>query len=125
MGNCMRSSREGKKVDEELAEKGKEESMMMRRKSVRYRVIDEKKAEEKKGVVRIRVVVTQEELKQILNGQLDFSSKDDFLTKIKTASSRGRTRRRRRLSLCEDGSFSTGKMKSDWRPVLETIPEDH
>lgn len=141
----MRSSRahvvvhdddEDKKV-EELAQKAKEQSK--RRKSVRFKVVDndvddeEKKAEEgkkmmiKKGhVVRIRVVVTQEELKQILNGKLDFSSKDELLRKIKSASIRSNNKRR----LYEDGSnFSYGKMTSSsctsWRPVLESIQEDH
>ncbi|TMW93544.1 hypothetical protein EJD97_011515 [Solanum chilense] len=148
MGNCMRISRahvvvhddEEKRV-EELALKAKEQSNVInkRRKSVRFKVVDdeEKKEEEgkemmmKKGhVVRIRVVVTQEELKQILNGKLDFSSKDEFLRKIKSASRNSSNNKRR---LYEDGSnFSYGKISSNsssrstsWRPVLESIQEEH
>ncbi|CAN4103484.1 unnamed protein product [Withania somnifera] len=141
MGNCMRSSRahvvvhhDEEKTVEEMAQKAKEQSI--RRKSVRFRVVDddEKKEEKgkqmmmKKGVVRIRVVVTQEELKQILNGQLDFSSKDEFLRRIKTASRGASTRSNNRRLLRKDESFSIGKMKSSstsWRHVLESIPEDH
>ncbi|KAK4366687.1 hypothetical protein RND71_014567 [Anisodus tanguticus] len=72
-----------------------------RRKSVRFRVVndnDDVEGQEimKKGVVRIRVVVTQEELKQILNGQL---AKDEF--------------------------FEKGCSSTIWRPVLDSIPEDH
>ncbi|WMV39031.1 hypothetical protein MTR67_032416 [Solanum verrucosum] len=149
MGNCMRISRahvvvhddEEKRV-EELAQKAKEQSNdNKRRKSVRFKVVDdeEKKEEEgkemmmKKGhVVRIRVVVTQEELKQILNGKLNFSSKDEFLRKIKSASRSSSNNNKRRLY--EDGSnFSYGKVScsssssrgTSWRPVLESIQEEH
>lgn len=128
---------------EELAQKAKEESTIINksRKSVRFKVVnnddddEEKKEEEgkemmkKKGhVVRIRVVVTQEELKQILNGKLDFSSKEELLRKIKSASRSSISNKR---CLYEDGSnFSYGKMScsssssTSWRPVLESIPED-
>ncbi|KAM3301616.1 hypothetical protein P3S67_016118 [Capsicum chacoense] len=133
----IRIHHDGKKVEaqiEELAQKAKEQSI--RRKSVKFKVVanDEEKKEEKrkemvmkKGVVRIRVVVTQEELKQILNGQMDFSSKDDFLRRIKAASKDRTTKSNIRRRLCEDGLFSNGKMNSitSWRPVLESIPEDH
>lgn len=129
---------------EELAQKAKEESTIINksRKSVRFKVVEndddddeEKKEEEgkemmkKKGhVVRIRVVVTQEELKQILNGKLDFSSKEELLRKIKSASTSSISNKR---CLYEDGSnFSYGKMScssssTSWRPVLESIPEDY
>ncbi|CAN4103483.1 unnamed protein product [Withania somnifera] len=139
MGNCMRSSRahvvvhhDEEKIVEEIAQKVKEKSIT--RKCVRCRVVDDEKREEKdnemimkKGIVRIRVLMTQEELKQILNGQFDFSSKDEFLRRIKTASSGTSTGSNNRRRLYKDGSFFDGKMNSStsWRPVLESIPEDH
>ncbi|CAN4104789.1 unnamed protein product [Withania somnifera] len=147
MGNCMGSSRahvvvhhdEEAQSDEELAQKPKEQSIFnKRRKNIRFSVVDadddekkEGKGKEmmmKKGVVRIKVVVTQEELKQILNGQLDFSSRDEVLRRIKIASRGTSARSNNRRLLCEDGSFSYGKMKgssTSWRPVLDSIPEDH
>ncbi|KAK4369417.1 hypothetical protein RND71_013209 [Anisodus tanguticus] len=114
----------------EEAQEAKEQNIInKRRKSVRFRVVnddddDDEEGKEimKKGVVRIRVVVTQEELKQILNGQLDYSSKDDFLRKIKSEN-RVRRIRRCRKRLLQDGFFEKMSSSTSWKPVLESIPE--
>lgn len=70
----------------------------------------------KNGVVRIRLVVTQEELKQILNYKKnkDSSSVQQLLSEIRL---RGRT------SVLEVESKSDHH--GSWSPALESIPEDH
>ncbi|KAL3509754.1 hypothetical protein ACH5RR_029155 [Cinchona calisaya] len=70
--------------------------------------------ETKKGVVRIRLVLTQNELNQILNGELKHSSSEQLLNLIKSRSKR----------VSPDGSNDADKNKN-WMPALESIPEDH
>ncbi|KAF3967453.1 hypothetical protein CMV_008551 [Castanea mollissima] len=68
------------------------------------------------GVVRIRVVVTQKELKQILdcNEGLKYSSVEQLVNALKL---RGR-------KISEVRTSDEG-INSNWRPALESIPEDH
>lgn len=111
----------------EEAQKAKEQSINKRRKSVRFRVDDDREEGQemmRKGVVRIRLVVTQEELMQILNGQFNYSSADEFLRKIKSES-RGRRIRSSRRRLLHDGFSEKISSSTNWRPTLECIPEDH
>lgn len=77
------------------------------------RIVD---VEPKGEVLRLKVVVTQEELKQILNYKKDFkySSVEQLVTAMKL----------RRRSICEVGTDEDG-INSNWRPALESIPEDH
>ncbi|OIT00938.1 hypothetical protein A4A49_14348 [Nicotiana attenuata] len=135
MGNCMKNSKadilvqDKEKVETpiEEAQKAKEQSINKRRKSVSIRVDDDKEEGQemkRKGVVRIRVVVTQEELKQILNGQFNYSSAHEFLRKIKSES-KGRRIRSRRRRLFQDGFSEKMRSNTSWRPTLECIPEDH
>lgn len=72
--------------------------------------------EDKEGVVRIRVLVTKEELKRILSGS---GLGDDLLSAV----------RLRSMSVVVSGGGS-GDDDGDvggkcWRPALESIPEDH
>nr|XP_016433008.1 PREDICTED: uncharacterized protein LOC107759557 [Nicotiana tabacum] len=135
MGNCMKNSKADilvhaeQKVETpiEEAEKAKEQSINKRRKTVRFRVDEDKEEGQemmKKDVVRIRLVVTQEELKQILNGQFNYSSADEFLRKMKSES-RGRRIRSSRRRLFQDGFSEKMRSSTSWRPTLECIPEDH
>ncbi|XP_041003191.1 uncharacterized protein LOC121248713 [Juglans microcarpa x Juglans regia] len=64
------------------------------------------------GVVRIRVVVTLKELKQILNSEnFQYSSVEELVSAMKLKRSR----------TCK-AKTSDG---DSWRPALESIPEDH
>ncbi|KAM6572663.1 hypothetical protein CsatA_016743 [Cannabis sativa] len=73
----------------------------------------------KSGVVRIRLVVTQQELKQILNykknNDCKVSSLEQLLSEMKLS------RRSKVLEVEEKSSDNNGT----WSPALETIPEDH
>ncbi|PON68729.1 hypothetical protein PanWU01x14_093360 [Parasponia andersonii] len=80
------------------------------------RGLNDPHGDSKSGVVRIRLVVTQEELKQILNYKKNndskFSSVEQLLNEIKLRGS---------------SSVFEVENKSDrgsWSPALETIPED-
>lgn len=93
-------------------------------KKVRFSLRDEDHAsnnggesckETKSGVVRIRLVLTLNELNQILNGELKHSSAEQLLNVIKSRSKRD-TRGRSSSDLDRNG---------DWMPVLESIPEDN
>ncbi|KAA8524631.1 hypothetical protein F0562_011054 [Nyssa sinensis] len=67
----------------------------------------------KSGVVRIRVVVTQRELNQILNNESKYSSVDQLLRAMKSRSTK-----------VSQVRASDGGMNGNWRPALESIPED-
>ncbi|PRQ52789.1 hypothetical protein RchiOBHm_Chr2g0159311 [Rosa chinensis] len=75
--------------------------------------------ESKSGAVRIRLVVTQEELKQLLNYKNDSisnrSSVEQLLSSLKSRSGR-------RVSADQIGKHTT--TDESWRPVLESISED-
>ncbi|KAJ0113007.1 hypothetical protein Patl1_02035 [Pistacia atlantica] len=93
-------------------------SLMAGKSMVRLRVRRESRivdVEPKGEVLRIKVLVTQEELKQILNYNKDFkySSVEQLVTAMKL----------RRPSICEVGT-NHDRMNSNWRPALESIPED-
>nr|GMC70570.1 ABC transporter F family member 4 [Ipomoea batatas]GME14465.1 ABC transporter F family member 4 [Ipomoea batatas] len=100
----------------------KQAAIKMRLLEVRFRVDDEEERR-KLGVVRIRLVVTREELRQILNGEESgpgYSSSEELLAAIKLGSRRSSRKR------MDDQRFpsSDGDMKSrKWRPALESIPE--
>lgn len=93
---------------------------MKEKKVVRFSVEGEDKEEKRKGVVRIRLVVTKEELRQILNGESSaYSSSEELMSAIKLGS------RSRRIRM-DDQPFSSsdGDIKSrKWKPALESIPE--
>nr|GMC77106.1 uncharacterized protein LOC7462054 [Ipomoea batatas] len=103
----------------------KQAAIKMRLLEVRFRVDDEEERR-KLGVVRIRLVVTREELRQILNGEESgpgYSSSEELLAAIKLGSRRRTTSSRIRM---DDQRFSSsdGDVKSrKWRPALESIPE--
>ncbi|KAL6143884.1 hypothetical protein ACLB2K_054579 [Fragaria x ananassa] len=75
--------------------------------------------ESKSGAVRIRLVVTQEELKQLLDYKNDSisnrSSVEQLLSSLKSRSGR-------RVSTDQNGASTTNNQS--WRPVLESISED-
>ena len=72
------------------------------------------------GAVRIRVVVTREELKQILNFRknINYSSVEQLVSAL---------RLRARSRPDEGGTASTdgGIMCGSWKPRLGSIPEEH
>ncbi|XWS34274.1 hypothetical protein CRYUN_Cryun21dG0026700 [Craigia yunnanensis] len=78
----------------------------------------EKQGESKNGVVRIRVVVTQKELKQILSSRKDlkYSSMEQLISVMKLRGTRVSEARRR----SDDDGFHGA-----WKPALESIPEEH
>uniref|UniRef100_A0A5B7A6T3 Uncharacterized protein n=1 Tax=Davidia involucrata TaxID=16924 RepID=A0A5B7A6T3_DAVIN len=74
----------------------------------------ESHGDSKSGVVRIRVVVTRRELNQILNNESNYSSVEQLLSAMKLRS--------RKVSQVR---INDGGMNGNWRPALESIPEDH
>ncbi|XVF43381.1 hypothetical protein PTKIN_Ptkin02bG0035900 [Pterospermum kingtungense] len=100
------------------------EKKKKKKKVVRFKLNEEngvdaaKQGESKNGVVRIRLVVTQKELKQILSCSKDLkdSSMEQLIRVMKSRGSR----------VCEGGSTSDdGFHHGAWRPALESIPEEH
>lgn len=93
-----------------------------KRKMVRFKQCEESnvdkngRRESKGGAVRIRVVVTKEELKQILN-----YGKDSKYPSVENLVSAMRLRDRR----IHDVGTIDGGINSSWKPDLESIPEDH
>lgn len=66
------------------------------------------------GVVRIRVVMTKEELKRILSGSDRY---DDLLSALRLRS--------RSVVISYGSGDDNGIGGNCWRPALESIPEDH
>ena len=90
------------------------------KKTVRFRLGEEDannaggdSKETKSGVVRIRLVLTQNELSQILNGELKHSCAEQLLNMVKSRSTR----------VSPDGSIDADR-NENWMPALESIPED-
>ncbi|KAK2649829.1 hypothetical protein Ddye_017318 [Dipteronia dyeriana] len=78
------------------------------------------------GVVRIKVLMSQEELKQILSCHEGKELKYSFVEKIlenKMKLQRGgsNTRFSHQVRASSEGGFTS---TSNWRPVLESIPEE-
>ncbi|XVE91752.1 hypothetical protein REPUB_Repub01dG0038400 [Reevesia pubescens] len=123
-GKVMDSSLEGAA---EVADDGVK--IKKKKKVVRFKLNEEnnvdrgKQGESKNGVVRIRVVVTQKELKQILSSRKDLkqSSMEQLIRVMKLRGSRVISHKAGRTSDDDDdGCFHGG-----WRPALESIPEEH
>ncbi|XP_039028972.1 uncharacterized protein LOC120163004 [Hibiscus syriacus] len=114
-GNSTISNMEG-------AAEGSDGVNMKMKKVVRFKLNDDGSGEEtesKNGAVRIRLVVTQEELKQIILS----SGKD-----LKQPSMEQLTRvlKLRGARVSGDGRRSDGgEFLGGWRPALESIPEEH
>ncbi|XP_038999432.1 uncharacterized protein LOC120124958 [Hibiscus syriacus] len=92
--------------------------MMKKKKMVRFKLNDDgsgEQGESKNGVVRIRLVVTQEELKQII-----LSSGKDLMQPSMEQLTRVLKLRGVRVSGDDGDEFHGG-----WRPALESIPEEH
>lgn len=105
------------KLSEEAISKEEEESQ----KTVRLQVLEDAnnkgdQADRKGTVVRIKVVLTQRELKQILSNDKNskFSSVEQFLSAMKMRS----------RSFSHD-RVSDENVDPSWKPALESIPEDH
>lgn len=85
--------------------------------AVRFKLGDQNNVDAKKnGVVRFRIVVTQEELNQILNCKKH--SKYFFVEQLLNAKKVSS----RRITQVRTASRDAG---GGWKPVLESIPEDH
>ncbi|XVF85663.1 hypothetical protein PTKIN_Ptkin17bG0134400 [Pterospermum kingtungense] len=137
MGNCLTSNNKiqaENDQDEAIKETGKvitglegaaevadgvmtKKKKKQKKKIVRFKLDEEnyvdggKQGETKNGVVRIRVVVSQEELRQILSSRKDLkqSSMEELVRVMKLRGTR----------VSEDGFHGA------WRPALESIPEEH
>ena len=118
MGNCLRRNRissaqehEAKAVEEmkmkmKLSAKTKSEPAPRRKESNKFKA----KENGRSGAIRIKVVVTREELKRILSYEKD-SQKTTLEQLLSAMKLRGRGE--------YEGDTNT------WRPSLESIPEDH
>ncbi|RDY07201.1 hypothetical protein CR513_08712, partial [Mucuna pruriens] len=134
MGNCLRNSKisaqdhEAPVIEakvEQIKTLGVEQSIKKKNKKVRFSIqnIDTCEGERgsshhgnsRSGSVRIRVVMTQEELKRMLmcKGQAQHTSLEQLLDAVKLRGGR----------ISEDGECHEGNMNS-WTPSLVTIPED-
>ena len=134
MGNCItrkeedqktEQPREAKKVDKTSAGGSANVQSVKTvenrtKKTVRFRLGEEDannaggdSKETKSGVVRIRLVLTQNELSQILNGELKHSCAEQLLNMVKSRSTR----------VSPDGSIDADR-NENWLPALESIPED-
>ncbi|KAI9094195.1 hypothetical protein K1719_026777 [Acacia pycnantha] len=77
------------------------------------------KIRRKSGSVRIKLVVTQKELKRILshdNGTQQQTTLEQLLSSVKLRGSK---------RICEVIGGDNGGAINAWRPTLESIPEDH
>ncbi|OWM79824.1 uncharacterized protein LOC116204391 [Punica granatum] len=116
MGNCVMSS--SRVTAEEEIEKGpiREPSEVAKKEKKRVtfqeddRVQDGHKDGRNEPIVRIRVVVTKEELKQLLS---DSGRSEELLV-----------RALRLRSISRSIVVSSGGTRDEWRPALESIPED-
>ncbi|KAL4360928.1 hypothetical protein GQ457_04G010470 [Hibiscus cannabinus] len=116
-GNITVSNKEGAARESDGVKKKK-------KKVVRFKLNEEngdddgsgKHGESRNGVVRIRLVVTQEELKQII-----LSSGKDL--KQPSMEELVRVMRLRGVRVSEGGRTSDDD--GGWRPALESIPEEH
>lgn len=124
MGNCL-TSNQVVSHDEinhhheqrvELEASGRVESSR-KRKLVKFKLREEDKKENGStgGGMRIRVVVTKEELKQILSQR----NKDLKLSCVEQLAKAVRLREMMRIH------EAVGSSNGSWKPALESIPEDH
>uniref|UniRef100_A0A803QJV1 Uncharacterized protein n=1 Tax=Cannabis sativa TaxID=3483 RepID=A0A803QJV1_CANSA len=118
MGNCITSKHQisGEdhvQYDHEVQDSSETQLAL----STPSKLEDLKKLAKKKN--RVRLVVTQQELKQILNykknNDCKVSSLEQLLSEMKLS------RRSKVLEVEEKSSDNNGT----WSPALETIPEDH
>ncbi|KAJ4730032.1 DUF4228 domain-containing protein [Melia azedarach] len=134
MGNCLTSEKaralnqeqgvaeaEAREVEEMKSMRAfddgkKKEKMMMKFRLAAGEGNDHGVEREKVGVVRIKVVVTREELEQILNCD-ECDLKQSSMEKLVTAMNL----RGRRINEVRRNDNNRG----NWRPALESIPEDH
>ncbi|XWS20177.1 hypothetical protein CRYUN_Cryun31cG0077700 [Craigia yunnanensis] len=107
----------------EVADGVKKKKKKKKKVVVRFKLNEEnnvdggKQGESKNGVVRIRLVVTQKELKQILSSRKDLkhSSMDQLIRVMKLRGTR----------ISEAGRTSDDGFHGAWRPALDSIPEEH
>lgn len=127
MGNCLTGNKVVAQNDQDETEDIKETTNVItaagvvetkkekKKKVVRFKLNEENNVDSgkpKDGVVRIRLVVTQKELKQILSSGKDlnkYSSMEELVRAVKL----------REKEACDDGFHGA------WRPALETIPDEY
>ncbi|GMI75281.1 hypothetical protein HRI_001197400 [Hibiscus trionum] len=128
MGNVTVSNKEGAAEESGGVDMKKKKK---KKKVVRFKLNEEdgvddrsgKQGESKSGVVRIRLVVTQEELQQIIlssGKDLKQPSMEQLLKVVKLRGVRVSEGGRTSGDDGGDGGFHGG-----WRPALESIPEEH
>ncbi|KAL5573325.1 hypothetical protein UlMin_022922 [Ulmus minor] len=136
MGNCVITSN-NKVLAEENGDDPKQEPSREeepstlkgsnggnKKKTVRFKLKDQDEEisggrDSKSRVVRIKLVVTQEELKQLLDHK-DGSRHTGVEELLNVVKLRGR----RVLEVNQSG-FGSEIFNGSWRPALESIPEDH
>lgn len=115
MGNCLRRDTAAGKNEEQGRGRGVDGVKRMG-------TFAPPNEEEKRRVVRIKVVVTREELEQIMN-----SNKGDNYLKESSVEKLVAAMKLRGTRIYEVGTDDNnyGRSSSSWRPALESIPEDH
>lgn len=115
MGNCLRRDTAAGKNEEQGRGRGVDGVKRMG-------TFTPPNEEEKRRVVRIKVVVTREELEQIMN-----SNKGDNYLKESSVEKLVAAMKLRGTRIYEVGTDDNnyGRSSSSWRPALESIPEDH
>ncbi|KAH7576750.1 hypothetical protein ACOSP7_002673 [Xanthoceras sorbifolium] len=132
--NCLKqtSNETGAQNEEQYEEMVREAEAIRRmgrtftesRSETKKKMEEEVERERRGGVVRIKVVVSQEELRQILSCDQDKELKYSSVEKLLESAMklRGTTTTRISQQVRESGG---GFTSSNWRPALESIPEEH
>ncbi|XVE74472.1 hypothetical protein DITRI_Ditri12bG0019700 [Diplodiscus trichospermus] len=111
----------------EVADGGVKVNKKKEKKVVRFKLNEEnnvdrgKHGESNNGVVRIRLVVTHNELKQILSCSKDHLKHSSMEQLIKVVKLRGTRISEAGRTIDDDDDGFHGA----WRPALESIPEEH
>lgn len=138
MGNCLRKNQvssaqdEGEEVERvekinvkapsslpnKVVKARREDSM---KKKVRFKVQDGRGGNSStSGAMRIRLVVTKEELKRVLSNNKNENGADQHISLEQLLSDM----RLREKSVSKIEESDHGSLNSCWRPALESIPED-
>ncbi|CAN1843661.1 hypothetical protein LINPERHAP1_LOCUS37209 [Linum perenne] len=121
MGNCMVAHNDNRVVS--VSPKDDEKSKHL-----------EGRKEDEMKTVRIRVMVTKQELKEIMMQHGNELKLEQIVMAVKCRENRGRRRiRRRRRVDCEEDAEEEEEEEEEegvvnggsWRPTLDSIPEDH
>lgn len=121
MGNCFRSDSAGEQGRGEVGFDDSDELVK------RMRKLKPSNLQEKRRVVRIKVVVTREELDQIMKCSSNISSSKGNYLKGSSVEKLVGAMKLRGTRVYEVGTKDDNNRggSSNWKPALESIPEDH